>query len=283
MSTILALTKLYDDVVARMDADALAAGATVVPQAFGWRSPAQQPRAPRIVWVPGDDTGGALGDVRAARSPGRNARPLVTLGELFTVYLEAVDTTAPEDERAQYQAARELFDAWLRAVYLAARGTFQIRAASWVIERKERRYGATVRVLGEIEAMVPDAAFGVAPVDTRGEIDVDELDASETLTPPPRVLVATTAAIALSGVQTIDGLELAVGDRVLVREQADPAEHGLYTVASGAWTRTADVLASGFVVHVNYGDTWADVDFEITTADPITPGVTPITFERISP
>lgn len=54
------------------------------------------------------------------------------------------------------------------------------------------------------------------------------------------VRVATTANIALSGTQTIDGIALVAGDRVLVKDQSSAAQNGLYVVSAGAWTRTAD-------------------------------------------
>lgn len=187
MTTDLALPLLYDAVRTRMDADTLALDpeATPVPQPFGWREPAKRTGTMRIVWIPGDDESGDLGEFGAARNPGRNPRSLATLRELFTVYIEAVDPSAPESELAQYTATRLLFDAWLRAVHLAAHGTFTIESTGWVIEKATRRYGATLRVLGSIEAMVPDAPLAVAPVDTRALIDVEELDVTEQMEAAP--------------------------------------------------------------------------------------------------
>ena len=52
--------------------------------------------------------------------------------------------------------------------------------------------------------------------------------------------VATTINIALSGLQTIDGVLLSAGNRVLVKNQAKPAENGVYVVAAGAWSRATD-------------------------------------------
>lgn len=55
------------------------------------------------------------------------------------------------------------------------------------------------------------------------------------------VRAATTASITLTATQTIDGVAVAVGDRVLVKNQATPSQNGVYTVAAGAWTRTPDM------------------------------------------
>jgi hypothetical protein len=57
--------------------------------------------------------------------------------------------------------------------------------------------------------------------------------------------VATAAAITLSGLQTIDGVALAAGDRVLVRAQSSAADNGIYEAASGAWTRASDFDGAG--------------------------------------
>jgi len=63
---------------------------------------------------------------------------------------------------------------------------------------------------------------------------VDELNA---LAPALHALAATTANITLSGIQTIDGVTLAVGDVVLVKDQSTGAENGLYTVKDANWIR----------------------------------------------
>lgn len=69
------------------------------------------------------------------------------------------------------------------------------------------------------------------------ELTLDKLPSS---TYKRSVRVATTANITLSGVQTIDGVTVAAGDRVLVKNQTTAAQNGIYVVSSGAWTRAAD-------------------------------------------
>lgn len=54
-------------------------------------------------------------------------------------------------------------------------------------------------------------------------------------------LVTTTANITLSGTQTIDGIAVVVGNRVLVKNQTNTPDNGIYVVASGAWTRAPDM------------------------------------------
>lgn len=52
--------------------------------------------------------------------------------------------------------------------------------------------------------------------------------------------VGTTVNITLSGIQSIDGVTLVAGERVLVKAQSAAAENGIYVVASGAWSRATD-------------------------------------------
>ena len=47
---------------------------------------------------------------------------------------------------------------------------------------------------------------------------------------------ATTVNITLSGPQTIDTVSVVAGDTVLVKNQTNPAQNGIYTVQTGAWT-----------------------------------------------
>lgn len=71
------------------------------------------------------------------------------------------------------------------------------------------------------------------------------LDSSDWIKPDVRA--ATTANITLSGTQTVDGIALAVGDRVLVKNQSTAAQNGIYVVASGSWTRSADTGSSALM------------------------------------
>jgi hypothetical protein len=103
----------------------------------------------------------------------------------------------------------------------------------------------------------------------------------------PSVRVATTANITLSGTQTVDGVSLSVGDRVLVKNQTDAEDNGVYVVASSTWSRSTDAnsdaeVTAGFAVWVNEGTTNADSGWVLTTNDPITVGTTELTFTQFS-
>lgn len=184
-SDVFALTQLYDQVTARFTAENTGAAST-----FGWRDVASKlTTGQRVIWVPGDP-GGDLGELGGARSPGVNQpRPIYLLPELFHVYIVGSDESDPENERKQYVATRWLYDAWLRAAYLAAFGRFIVQSSSWLPDRKTRRHGAAILVVATIEAVIPDVDATVvnAPADTKAEVDLSELDRTETLvvTPSP--------------------------------------------------------------------------------------------------
>lgn len=101
------------------------------------------------------------------------------------------------------------------------------------------------------------------------------------------VRVATTANITLSGTQTIDGIALSVGDRVLVKDQTTGSQNGLYLVASGAWTRTTDAdvsseVTSGMFTFVEEGTTNADSGWVLTTDGTIVINTTALVFAQFS-
>lgn len=101
------------------------------------------------------------------------------------------------------------------------------------------------------------------------------------------VRVATTAAVSLSGFQTIDGVPLGAGDRVLVKNQGDGAQNGIYVVSSGAWSRATDADASievtpGMLVPVEQGVSNADSVWQLVTDFPISLGATALSFEVAS-
>ena len=86
------------------------------------------------------------------------------------------------------------------------------------------------------------------------------------------VKTATTANISLTGLQTIDGISLTAGQTVLVKDQTNAANNGIYTVASGAWSRNAYLDSSSdynsnFLVYVESGTTNTQTLFQATTAD----------------
>ena len=179
----LALPLLFDKVVARFDLEC-----TEAEQSFGWRTPTKlKTTRARIAWVPGSPSG-QVGDIGAPKKTGDTTtyRSLATLGELFTVYIEVSDPKYPENEREQYTQTRLMFDAWLRAVYLAAYGTFEIQSLDWNTEKNERRNGAELICVCTVEAVIPDAPHELIPTDATADISTSLEDVTEqTVTPTP--------------------------------------------------------------------------------------------------
>ena len=100
------------------------------------------------------------------------------------------------------------------------------------------------------------------------------------------VVVATTANITLSGTQTIDGVAVSVGDRVLVKDQSTASQNGIYLCASSTWTRTTDAdswteLVAAFTF-VEKGTSNSDSGWICTVDAGGTLGSTSVTFAQFS-
>jgi len=95
---------------------------------------------------------------------------------------------------------------------------------------------------------------------------------------------------------TIDGISLAAGDRVLVKSQTDASENGIYIVdtvgtgVDGVWSRVldmeaADIVEQGLMVFVAEGTLNATLGFMLTspgTAGAHTVGTTDMTFTQLA-
>jgi len=97
--------------------------------------------------------------------------------------------------------------------------------------------------------------------------------------------VATTANITLSGPQTIDTVSVVAGDTVLVKNQTNLAENGIYTVQTGAWTyavgSTTWAQYIGAVIYI-VGGSQATAAFYTTAQPGGTLGVTAMNWYNLS-
>ena len=101
------------------------------------------------------------------------------------------------------------------------------------------------------------------------------------------VRAATTANITLSNTQTIDGVALSIGDRVLVKDQTTTSENGIYIVASGSWSRSTDAdqpaeLNPGTFVFVEEGSVNSDTGFVVVSDGALVIGTDPIEWTLFS-
>jgi hypothetical protein len=86
-----------------------------------------------------------------------------------------------------------------------------------------------------------DVQQPVSPVNANSLITKNYVDNLVTgLTWKKEVKAGTVSNITLSDIQTIDGIALVAGDRVLVKNQTTQSQNGVYIVASGSWTRATD-------------------------------------------
>lgn len=105
--------------------------------------------------------------------------------------------------------------------------------------------------------------------------------------------VVTTTNITLSGgaPNSVDGVNLVLGDRILVTGQTTGSQNGLYYVttlgsgANGTWARTSDgnetgEIEAGMIIMVTEGTIYADTQWKLITNDPIVIGTTALTFTQ---
>ena len=148
--------------------------------------------------------------------------------------------------------------------------------------------GVTSAIQTQLNARLPLAGgtmtgtlvLAGAPVGANDAVNLAYLQATvEGFSPKLPVLVSTTANIALTGEQTLDGV-LTSASRVLVRFQTAPEENGIYVSAAGAWARSADMnswaeVPTAFCV-VELGTLYANTGWLCTSAPGGTLGTTAI-------
>ncbi|OPB08198.1 phage tail protein [Pseudomonas synxantha] len=118
-------------------------------------------------------------------------------------------------------------------------------------------------------------------VDQRIMEEVYKLDSKQS------VRVATTANVALAGLQVLDGVALLASDRVLVKNQNVAKDNGIYIVSTAAWVRATDAdtnteVTSALLVSVEQGATLADTRWQLITDGAIVLGTTPLTFQNVT-
>lgn len=134
--------------------------------------------------------------------------------------------------------------------------------------------------VGDISASDVQAALAEISVEKATVQYVDDKIAGLSWKAPVRA--ATTADITLSAPQTIDGVSVIAGDRVLVKDQTLSEQNGIYDVAAGAWTRVTDANTAAEILQaavlVQEGTANADKGYSLTTNAPIVLNTTPLTF-----
>lgn len=108
-----------------------------------------------------------------------------------------------------------------------------------------------------------------------------------------RVITITNITLAGGAPSLVDGVNLSIGDRVLVNGQNTGSQNGIYQVqtvgtgSNGTWIRSLDTnatgeLEAGTIVMVTEGTVYKDTQWKLTTNNPIIIGTTALTFEQNS-
>lgn len=99
--------------------------------------------------------------------------------------------------------------------------------------------------------------------------------------------IAGTLATSFENGDVVDGVTLATGDRILLKNQASGSENGIRTVAaSGAPARATDAdisaeVTAGLIVYVSEGTTLGNTNWQLTTDDPIVLDTTALVFTQV--
>jgi hypothetical protein len=148
--------------------------------------------------------------------------------------------------------------------------------------------------INDLTVPTADYAFGgfkitglADPVSAQDAATKQYVDSvAQGLDPKASCVAATTGPITLSGAQTIDGVSVVAGDRVLVKNQSTASANGIYVAAASTWSRAADMDAWAEVPNaftfVEGGTTQADTGWVSTANAGGTLGTTAINFVQFS-
>jgi phage-related tail fiber protein len=137
---------------------------------------------------------------------------------------------------------------WIDAITATSNEINYLIGATWNIQEQlnsKQTYG-TGTTIASGESIIISAGASITitdpPINGTDAVNKNYVDSNLTgLSWKNSVKVATTANITLSGTQTIDGVAVVVNDRVLVKNQTNTYENGVYVVDAGAWVRSADM------------------------------------------
>lgn len=181
-----------------------------------------------------------------------------------------------------------------------AEGQFYYNSTSKVLKFYTGTVWITLGRLDQVSVPTASVSLGgqlitnlgtpVSTTDAATKAYVDGLAGSGVAWKGP-VRAATTAAGTLAtsfeNADVIDGVTLATGDRILIKDQAAGAENGIYTVnASGAPTRATDADSaadlSGAAAFVQEGTVNADSAWVMTNDGVVVVGTTALVFVQFS-
>lgn len=163
--------------------------------------------------------------------------------------------------------------------------TTQLATTAFVLAQRLDQHAAPTTSVSLNSNYITNLLDPVNPQDASTKRYVDL--AVQGLNTKTACLAASVGNLTLSGAQTIDGISVSIGDRVLVKDQTTTGINGIYVVAAGAWSRAPDMDAWTEVpeayVFVMQGTINADTGW-VCTSDPGggVLGSTPITWVQFS-
>jgi hypothetical protein len=106
-----------------------------------------------------------------------------------------------------------------------------------------------------------------------------------------RVVTIVDITLAGGAPNNVDGVNLTLGDRVLVTGQATASQNGIYDVytlgtgSNGTWVRTSDAnstgeIEAGMIIMVTEGQIYADTQWKLITDNPIVIDTTGLVFTQ---
>lgn len=102
---------------------------------------------------------------------------------------------------------------------------------------------------------------------------------------PCAIAIADHFNLNTAGTPTVQGVALTQNTRVLLTNQMNPAENGIYLTRPGSWIRSFDAndpsdFTFGFTVEVMWGNEANKGCWMLTTAEPVNLDVTPLHFTK---
>jgi len=244
-----------------------------------------------------------------------SATSLVSADEALDAQIKSVADSVAGSVTTGISGLQSEVDAIENAVGLAADGTFVSYSGTNYLDSTTSMTTADVALDSAIKAVsdVADAAVEKAGDTMGGTLNMssnritnlpspsDDADAATKgyvdatasgLDVKASVRVATTANLdfntGFANGQTIDGVAIATGDRILIKDQTNGAQNGIFVVeASGQPTRAADFdtddeVSSGAFTFVEEGSSQANNGYVLVNADPVSVGSTAMVFEQFS-
>jgi hypothetical protein len=195
-------------------------------------------------------------------------------------------TTGNAATATALQTARAIngvnFDGTSAITVTAAAGTLSGTTLAAGVTASSLTSLGTIASLTATAGTVANAPSGSTDIANKSYVDT----VAQGLDAKASCVAATTADITLSGAQTIDGVSIVAGNRVLVKDQTLSENNGIYLCASGAWTRTTDAdtwdeLTSAFTF-IEQGTVNADTGYVCTANAGGTLGTTALPWSQFS-